>query len=94
MYQALFILLLLTFLISIVQIMYNRRWTLIYTAFGHEKYFAVAARLKHAGVKYQTKSPFNSRIDGRFKDNTQYDIYVKKGQEHLAQSAIHGNYYT
>jgi len=90
MYQALFVLILFTLIILFVQLMVNRKWKLIYTAFGYNSYFTIAAKLKNAGVKYKTKTPLNFSDAERFKDNTQYDIYVKKGEEHLVYAALHG----
>ena len=88
MYQALFVLFLVILIILIVQLILNRKWTLIYTAFGYDTYFEIAAKLKSAGVKFKTKTPLNFRDAERFKDNTQYDIYVKKGEEHLVYEAL------
>ncbi|GGI11619.1 hypothetical protein [Gottfriedia solisilvae] len=64
-------------LISITQIILNRKWELIYTAYGYEDYFKFISKLKSEGVKYKVELPVNARSD-RFNDNTQYDIYVKK----------------
>ncbi|WHY75167.1 hypothetical protein QNH20_13500 [Neobacillus sp. WH10] len=90
MYQVLFVLILFTLIISIVKLMLNRKWTLIYTAFGYDTYFAIAAKLKSAGVKYKTITPLNFRDAVHSKDNTQYDVYVKKGEEHLVYPVLHG----
>lgn len=64
-------------LISIAQLILNRKWELIYTAYGYEDYFKFISKLKSEGVKYKVELPVNARSD-RFNDNTQYDIYVKK----------------
>ncbi|PEJ59268.1 hypothetical protein CN692_07260 [Bacillus sp. AFS002410] len=64
-------------LISIVQLILNRKWELIYTAYGYEDYFKTISKLKDEGVKYKVELPVNARSD-RFNDNTQYDIYVKR----------------
>ncbi|WP_066062866.1 hypothetical protein [Neobacillus soli] len=88
MYVALMILVGLALIISFLQFLLNRKWTLIYTAIGYENYFGVIGKLKKAGVKYKSKTPMNFRVDARFKDNTQYDIYVKKEDEHFANKAL------
>ncbi|MEH7356973.1 hypothetical protein V7150_26060 [Neobacillus drentensis] len=88
MYQVLFVLILFTLIISSVLMMVNRKWTLIYTAFGNDTYFAITAKLKSAGIKFKTKTPLNFRDAVHSKDNAQYDIYVKKGDEHLVYEAL------
>jgi len=75
--------------VSLLQLFFNRKWQLFYTAFGHDDYFMIIAKLKAAGIKYKSKTPVNFRGDTRFKDDTQYDIFVKKEEEHRAQAAIH-----
>jgi flagellar biosynthesis/type III secretory pathway M-ring protein FliF/YscJ len=68
----------------------NRNWKLIYTTFGNEEYFKIIAKLSAKGIKYKVVTPqsgFEHPIN-RFKDQTQYDIYVKKEIEHLAYMAL------
>lgn len=73
---------------SLLQIFLNRKWKLVYTAFGQENYFKITAKLNENGVKYKTKIPPNGFRERSFNDNTQYDIYVKKEKSHLAARAI------
>lgn len=73
--------------ISIIQILVNRNWKCIYTAYGYQDYFRMIGKLKQKGISYKTKIPMNLRV-GRFYDNTQYDIYVKKELEYKAVDAI------
>jgi hypothetical protein len=75
-------------LFSLLQLYFNRKWQLVYTAFGHDQYFLIIAKLNAAGVKYKIKSPVNFRNDAGFKDQTQYDIFVKKDEEHRAHAAL------
>lgn len=75
-------------LYSVLKLYSNRKWTLFYTAFGHENYYKIVAKLNNAGVKYKTSTPVNFRGDAGFKDQTQYDIFVKKEEEHIAHSAL------
>ena len=78
------------------QMFFTKR-TLIYTAFGNEKYLKMAGKLTSAGISFKTKSRNNNRIIGgpnifpvSFMDkSTQYDIYVKKEDEYKAYQAIH-----
>lgn len=65
-------------LISIVQLVLNRKWELIYTAYGYEDYFKYISKLKDEGVKYKVELPLNGRGERVIKDSTQYDIYIKK----------------
>jgi hypothetical protein len=91
-YTVLIILVLITLIISLIQYLSNRKWTLLYTAFGAENYFGVIGKLKTAGINYKSKSPINLRSsESRFIDNTQYDIYVKREVEHLAYEALQKN---
>lgn len=82
------ILVVFSLLISLLQLYFNRKWLLFYTAFGYDQYFMIIAKLNAAGVKYKTKSPVSTRGDARFKDQTQYDIFVKKEEEHKAHAAL------
>jgi hypothetical protein len=68
-----------------------RKWKKVYTVFGYEQYFHVVGKLKAAGISYKSKTPFDARKKHPFpvKDTTQYDIYVKNEQEHLALKVIH-----
>jgi hypothetical protein len=72
----------------------NRKWILIYTAFGYEKYFCVASALKDGGVKYKTNTPIGAIRNRELinHDFTQYDIYVKKDDEGRAISAMNKIY--
>lgn len=72
-----------------LKMVFNRNWKLVYTAFGHDDYFRVIGKLKQGGVLYKTKSPVNLEEPSRFKDMTQYDIYVKKEDEHIALNVLH-----
>ncbi|QKE72469.1 hypothetical protein HPK19_06495 [Arthrobacter citreus] len=47
----LLLLLLFIGLISIVQLILNRKWELIYTTYGYEDYFKIISKLKDEGVK-------------------------------------------
>ncbi|MFE4704543.1 hypothetical protein [Peribacillus simplex] len=65
-------------------------WTCIYTAFGNENYFKVVAKLEREGIRFKTKTPMNlgsENFQNRH-ENTQYDVFVKKEQEHIAQMAL------
>lgn len=77
--------------ITVVQVLSHRNWQLIYTAFGSEEYFRIMGKLKREGVKLKISTPYrglDSRSN-RFKDHTQYDIYVRKGDEAIAAQALH-----
>jgi hypothetical protein len=78
-----------TLVITLIPYLSNRKWTLLYTAFGSENYFGVIGKLKTAGINYKSKTPINFRgSESRFLGNTQYDIYVKREEEHLANEAL------
>ncbi|MDN3018962.1 hypothetical protein PH210_22580 [Paenibacillus sp. BSR1-1] len=88
-YIAIGLVALVIILTTIIRTFLNRNWKLIYTAFGNEEYFRITAKLKSEEIKYKTVTPysFDNRTN-RFKDNTQYDIYVKKDEEHLAVKSL------
>lgn len=67
-----------------------RNMNLIYTAFGQENYFNFIAKLKADGVAYKVRIPGQAFGDRERPviDNTQYDIYVKKADAHLASDAL------
>ncbi len=74
------------------------RRKLVYSCFGHEKYFAAVSKLSAAGINFRTRFINNNRtMGGHYSFSTamdrtvQYDIYVKKEDEHKALQAIHKN---
>jgi hypothetical protein len=73
---------------TIIKSFSNRNWKLIYTAFGDDNYFKIVSKLNEDGVKYRTEIPGNLRTPRTYNDNTQYDIYVKKEDEHKAAHAM------
>lgn len=77
-------------LYSFIQLYLNRKWKLIYTAFGYQNYFIIIGKLKKNGIEYKTKLPINLR-SRQFDENTQYDIYVKNDSEHLALQSLYQN---
>lgn len=78
---------------SLFHSLFSKYKLLIYTAFGNQEYFRIAARLDAHGVRFRTKTHDNTHRGGMGYmprlDNTQYDIYVAKEDEHNAQLAIH-----
>ncbi|WP_430786806.1 hypothetical protein VBD025_14780 [Virgibacillus flavescens] len=78
---------------SLFRMLFSKYKHLVYTAFGHDTYFSIAGKLKAGGVSYRTEMDRDSSSQGIIgsKDNTQYDIYVKKEDKHKAQQAIHTN---
>ncbi|GED69334.1 hypothetical protein BRE01_30360 [Brevibacillus reuszeri] len=83
---------------SFFHALFSKYKCLIYTAFGHEKYLQIVHKLRAAGVQFRTRTysqesnQLGSQTFGFFPRNdfTQYDIYVKKEDEHKALMAIHG----
>ncbi|WP_456277844.1 hypothetical protein [Bacillus sp. AK128] len=62
----------------------NRKWVLYSTTFGYENYFKLVSRLQQSGIRYKTKTPLGTQRHRDLlgnRDNTQYDIYVKKEDE-------------
>ncbi|MED1724805.1 hypothetical protein [Brevibacillus parabrevis] len=77
--------------------LFSKYKCLVYTAFGHERYLQIVHKLSAHGVKFRTRSYSYGQSHlgadgaGMFprEDRTQYDIYVKKEDEHTAHMAIH-----
>jgi protein associated with RNAse G/E len=91
MYIAIAILVSVFVVISFIRTVSNRNWKLIYSSFGNDDYFTIIAKLQSAGIKYKVVIPFTG-VDNRnirYIDQTQYDIYVRKEEEHLAIGALH-----
>ncbi|MFZ3579731.1 hypothetical protein [Virgibacillus sp. DJP39] len=76
---------------GLFRMLFSKYKNLVYTAFGNEKYFKIAGKLKEDGVPYQTVIVRNPNVNQTIghSDNTQYDIYVKEGDKHKAQHSIH-----
>ncbi|MGG4267905.1 hypothetical protein [Peribacillus simplex] len=76
-----------------VKLISYKYWTCIYTAFGSDNYFKVIAKLENEGIPFKTKTPMN--LDSKDFQNrhktTQYDVFVKKEYEQIAQRAVHKN---
>ncbi|WNB90889.1 hypothetical protein [Bacillus sp. NEB1478] len=71
----------------VIKSILNRNWKLFYTALSEENYFQITGKLKEAGVKYRTEVPVSVRAR-HYNENTQFDIYVKKEEEHKAVSVL------
>ncbi|WP_214791044.1 hypothetical protein [Bacillus sp. ISL-4] len=73
------------------KIISSKYWTCIYTAFGNENYFKLVAKLEREGIQFKTKTPMNSGSENfqNRHETIQYDVFVKKEQEHIAQRAVH-----
>lgn len=76
-----------------VKLISYKYWTCIYTAFGNENYYKTVAKLEREGIQFKTKTPMNLGTENFHNrhETTQYDIFVKKEQKHLAQRAINKN---
>jgi flagellar biosynthesis/type III secretory pathway M-ring protein FliF/YscJ len=84
------VLFLILVIFTLFRLVFNRKWKLLYTAFGYEKYFRVVSALKDDGIKYKTKTPMGAIRNRELINNdfTQYDIYVKKDEEEKAVGAL------
>jgi len=80
-------------LIDLLYCIFSKKKCLVYTSFGTEDYSRAIGKLQNAGISYRTRFISNSssrqnHYVGR-STNTQYDIFVKKEDEHRALGAIH-----
>ena len=76
---------------GLLRMFFSTHKCLVYSAFGNDDYYKVVGKLSGGGVSYETVSIRNSNINQYFSnnDNTQYDIYVKEEDKHIAERAIH-----
>lgn len=88
MYQAMAIIAGTVVLITFLKLVLNRKWKLFYTALGSEEYFRIVGKLKNEGVKYKVETPVTAMRVGRYRDDSQYEIYVKEEYESKAHAAI------
>ncbi|GAA1369436.1 hypothetical protein ABWK46_07820 [Peribacillus frigoritolerans] len=93
MYIMIGILVLVIACIVIAKLNSYKYWTCIYTAFGNENYYKAVAKLEREGIPFKTKTPMNLGTENfqNRHETTQYDVFVKKEQEHIAQRAINKN---
>ncbi|HSJ38613.1 MAG TPA: hypothetical protein VK945_10430 [Planococcus sp. (in: firmicutes)] len=85
---------------GLIRFLFYEKKHLAYTAFGQDMYYKACAKLDQHGVQYdavrkmtgslfdtsrQTHIPSTRNNDI---DNTQYDFYVKKADQHRAQGAL------
>jgi len=80
-------------LIDLLYFIFSKKKCLVYTAFGSSDYSKVIGKLQNSGIPYRTRiisnnSSRHNHYVGRT-INTQYDIFVKKEDEHRALNAIH-----
>lgn len=75
---------------------------LAYTAFGDDMYYKAVDRLRTQGIAYDAVLKVNANVHGTeghiassrmreaMTNTAQYDLYVKKKDQHHAQQALNG----
>jgi hypothetical protein len=83
------------FLVDLFCFLFSSKKTNIYTTFNQEEYFKTCYSLKEAGINYRSKTTnMHPRTMGHVdyistqRNSVQYDIYVRKEDEHSALRTI------
>ncbi|MCP2035463.1 hypothetical protein L1279_002474 [Planomicrobium sp. HSC-17F08] len=89
---------------GLIRFLFMKKKCLVHTAFGNERYYSAASKFSAHGISYDVVRKSNiSMMDMAFGgggqnavpfaknaeiNNAQYDFYVTKEDEHLAQRAL------
>ena len=85
---------------GLIRFLFFEKKHLAYSAFGQDQYFKACNKLSQHGVQYDVARKINANLfstsgDGQIADvrnatvgTAQYDFYVKKEDQHLAQLAL------
>jgi hypothetical protein len=74
-------------IMNIIMFLFSKHRRLVFTAFDLSEYYDAVNKLKNHGVSYRSRITSYDKGTNR-NDNSQYDIYVKKDEEYLAEKAI------
>jgi hypothetical protein len=77
-------------IMNIIMFLFSKHRSLIFTSFNQSEYYNAVNKLKHQGLSYRTRI---STLDtgtmySNRNDFNQYDIFVKKQDEHIAEKAL------
>jgi hypothetical protein len=74
-------------IMNIFMFLFSKHKRLVFTSFNPSEYYDAVNKLISHGVSYHSRITSHDRGTNR-NDSTQYDIYVKKDEEYLAEKAI------
>jgi hypothetical protein len=77
-------------IMNIIRFFFSKYRYLLFTSFNISEYYNAVNKLKQHGVSYRsriTSYDTGTRYSNR-NDNSQYDIFVKKDDQHLAEKAL------
>jgi hypothetical protein len=74
-------------IMNLIMFLFSKHRRLVFTSFNQSEYYDAVNKLKSHGVSYRSRITSYDRSFNR-NDNDQYDIYVKKDEEYLAEKAI------
>jgi hypothetical protein len=77
-------------IMNILMFLFSKHRSNIFTSFNQSEYYQAVNKLKKHGISYRTRitSHDTGTMFSNRNENTQYDIYVKKGEEYLAEKAL------
>jgi hypothetical protein len=73
-------------IMNILMFLFSKHRSNIFTSFIQSDYYQAVNKLKEHGISYRSR--ITGQYTGTMSSNSQYDIYVKKGEEYLAEKAL------
>jgi hypothetical protein len=73
-------------IMSFLMFLFSKHRSNIFTSFNESEYFQAVNKLKEQRISYRSR--ITGQYSGTMSTNNQYDIYVKKGEEYLAEKAL------
>ncbi len=76
-------------IMNIIMFLFSKHRYLFFTTFNISEYNKVVNKLKQHGISYRSRitNNDNGSMYSYRTDNNQYDIFVKKDDQHLAEKA-------
>lgn len=79
-------------IMNVIVFLFSKHRHLIFTSFNLPEYFEAINKLKEHGLSYRSRiTSLHTGVINSHRNDTatgQYDIYVKKDQQHLAEKAL------
>jgi hypothetical protein len=77
-------------IMNIFMFLFSKHKRLVFTSFNPSEYYDAVNKLIIHGVSYRSRITSHDRgtMSSNRNDSTQYDIFVKKDEEYLAEKAI------
>ncbi|SEB45564.1 hypothetical protein SAMN05443246_0445 [Paenibacillus sp. GP183] len=77
-------------IMNFLMFLFSKHRSNIFTSFNQSEYYQAVNKLKEHGISYRSRitSHDTGIMSSNRNDNSQYDIYVKKGEEYFAEKAL------